>query len=195
MPKNRTQLNVDMNELAFTNNPNTVLITLGVCTCIAFVIHGKYWDDEHEKPVDFCGLYHWSDFDVSRKNQALQTQRAFQYFLASIRDTFHLSHNLPIEIAKLQFIGGEKEQFDENEELILQGTEAEVLSLIKTVREFDFQKYHFLLHHDAIGHHHFLTQGDESLIIRATPYSYNVHLDPGTDEDNTSQSNLQSPSL
>ncbi|WP_454783022.1 hypothetical protein [Legionella sp. WA2022007384] len=179
-PKIFTKKTVEMDEHAFTNNGSTALITEGVCTCIAFVIKGTYLDNELEK-INFCGLYHWSGFRISNKNQDQLAQETLECFLKNLRIAFKLSHLTPIEIASLQFIGGEKKEID-GDELILKGTEAEVMSLTKIVQQFDFKGHYFILHPEAIEHHHFLTRGDQSITIKATPHTCNFYIDSGITE-------------
>ncbi len=184
MPKIFSKITVEMDELAFTNNQFTALITEGVCTCIAFMIRGQYWDDELEEKISFCGLYHWSGFGFSNKNRDQLAQETFEDFLESLRAEFNLYPDTPIDIISLQFIGGEKEEIDDDE-ITLHGTEAEVRSLTKIVQQFDFKGHFFILHPDAIEHHHFLTSGDQSITITATPYACVFYIDSGLDEDST----------
>ncbi|CAM2859648.1 Uncharacterised protein [Legionella steigerwaltii] len=187
MPKIRTQINVEMDALGFTNNPHITLITEGVCTCIAFIVRGKYWDDERDEKINFGGLFHWSGFGISNRNKDLLTQEALAYFLKSIRTELKLSSTTPVEINTLKFIGGEAKEFDQNNEVTLEGTEAEVISLIKTVQQFDFKHRNFILYPDAIEHSHFLTKGDQSITIKVTPYYDNFYIDPGVNEELDSQ--------
>ena len=73
-----------------------------------------------------------------------------------------------ITIDTLCFIGGEKEQCDEDNEVIVSGTEAEVDSLKKAVKEFNFTAHQFKVAPENISHQHFLTEGEQSLSIKLT---------------------------
>lgn len=57
---------IEMNDYAFTSDPNETLLTHGITTCIAFVIQGFYISHETEEKIGFCGLYHASDFLAGR---------------------------------------------------------------------------------------------------------------------------------
>ena len=177
---------VDMDALAFTANPHVVLVTLGVCTCIAFVIQGTYWDEELDEQISFCGLYHWSGFDVSNTPHDEQTQNAFNYFLDELRHSFALAKDSPVEIKNLQFIGGEKNIYNDNNELTFTATEAEVNSLIQTVQAYDFKKNYFNLDPSMIKHQHFLTSGDQSIQLELTTDQCKYTIDEGdNDLENT----------
>ena len=179
---------VAMDDLAFTSKSHVTLVTLGVCTCIAFTIQGSYWNDELDEKIDFCGLYHWSGFNVIPSDHDQQTQSVFNYFLYTLRSTLKLNQTHPIEINSLQFIGGEKAQYDNNNKLLLTGTEAEVRSLTKTVQEYDFKKNHFILDPQNISHQHFLTSNDQSIQITLTTKQCDFIINEADVENNESAS-------
>ncbi|PWY56891.1 hypothetical protein DGG96_03995 [Legionella qingyii] len=191
-PKILSKITVEMDDLAFTNDQFTALITDGVCTCIAFMIRGQYWDEELEEKINFCGLYHWSGFGYSNKNKDQLAQETFEDFLEGLRAEFNLFPHIPIDIISLRFIGGEKEEID-GDEITSHGTEAEVNSLTKIVQQYDFKGHFFNLHPDAIEHHHFLTSGNEFITITATPHTCEFYINSGIDEDLTYHPELGSP--
>ncbi len=162
MPQKTIELNMD--EIRFTSDENTVLITHGITTCIAFTVQGSFWDDDDDE-IEYCGLYHWSGFDSSSTPHGQQTEKALTYFLEKLRDFAGLDATSNITIDVLEFIGGEKEQQDTEGSTIVSGTEAEVNSLEKAVAEFDYTAMHFILSDDAISHQHFLTTNEQSTSI------------------------------
>jgi hypothetical protein len=169
MPRKKSKklIEVIMGDVVFTSDTKTSLITEGVTTCIAIIVQGSFWDEEHDE-INFCGLYHWSGFGPSAIEQDKQAHTTFLYFLEKLRYFAGIEDDMEINIDSLQFIGGEKEQRDIANEIIISGSEAEVNSLKKAVNEFDFEKYFFNIDPKVISHQHFLTTGEQSISIELT---------------------------
>jgi hypothetical protein len=159
MPKTIT---IEMDDSNFTSKNTTNLVTYGISTCIAFIIYASFFDED-DHLIQARGLYHWSGFSFEQDNPEQTTQDVFSNFLDELREAFDLSYELEIEIGSLIFIGGEKAEWD-NGELIVSGTESEVINLIKVVKDFDFTGSNFIKP-KQISHNHFLTTGDEALTI------------------------------
>ena len=162
MPKNI--LTVNMNEVRFNTDESTVVTTEGLTTCIAFIIQGSFWDEDDDE-ISFCGLYHWSGFEDPDEDPDKQARKALLFFLTKLREFAGVEEDTEITIDLLKFIGGEKEQRDSEDKLIVSGTEAEVNSLIKAVKEFNFAKYHFRIDPKVISHQHFLTKNEQTISI------------------------------
>jgi hypothetical protein len=158
---------VNMNEVRFNSEESSALVTEGITTCIAFIIQGSFWDEDDDK-VRFCGLYHWPGFDSDVKDKDKVAQETLLFFLTKLRDFSGADEDAEITIDTLAFVGGEKEQRDNMNEIIISGTEAEVTSLTKAVRQFDFKKHHYTINPEAINHHHFLTKDEQTISIELT---------------------------
>ena len=165
MPKNI--ITVNMNQVRFSSEKSTLLMATGVTTCITFLIRGTFWDDDDEA-CGFIGMYHWVGVENPDENFDDQVKKELLYFLAKVREFAGIEEDEVINIDLLKFIGGEKEQRDDENEIIVSGTEAEVNALIKAVKGFDFAKYHFKIAPKAITHHHFLTKNEESVSVGLT---------------------------
>lgn len=160
-----TIIEVAMDETIFTTNHNAVLVTKGISTCIAFAIRGTYWSDEDDVQVPFCGLYHWSGFDFSPGSPVLLSKGILANFFSKLRMDFDLEDEEEVTITSMQFIGGEKAQYDDGDHIIVSGTEAEVTSLCQAVSEYDFVGNDFKMLPDSIEHHHFLTTNEETIEV------------------------------
>lgn len=158
------KIELAMDEIRFTSDENTVLFTYGITTCIAFIVQGSFWDDD-DSASEYCGLYHWSGFDLSSTPHSQQAKNALTYFLKALRDFSGLDAASNITIDTLEFIGGERQQRDGRGEVIVSGTEAEVDALIKAVSEFNYATMHFSLAAQDISHQHFLTTNTQSIAI------------------------------
>ncbi len=174
MPQKTIELNMD--EIRFTSDENTVLITHGITTCIAFIVQGSFWDDDDDE-IEYCGLYHWSGFDSSSTPHTQQAENALTYFLEKLRSFAGLDASSNITIDVLAFIGGEKEQRDESGAIVVSGTEAEVLSLRNAVAKFDYTAMHFTLSADDISHQHFLTTNEQSVSIELSIDECTLHVE------------------
>lgn len=167
---------VDMDAVLFTTSKKTVLITHGITTCIAFIIRGSFWNEDEEQ-TRFCGLYHWSGFDVYAADPNEQTSKALIFFLDKLRAFSGVEDDALINIESLQFIGGEREQRDENNEIILSGTEKEVSSLVQIVSNFKFFDHGFNIKPSAVKHYHFLTTDEQSISINLTTVGCNFEIE------------------
>lgn len=159
MPKTIT---IEMDDSNFTSKNTSDLVTYGISTCIAFIIYASFFDDD-DHLIQARGLYHWSGFSLEQENPEQTTRDVFSNFLDELREAFDLSYELEIQIDSLIFIGGEKALW-ENGEIVLSGTESEVISVINAVKNFDFTAANFIKPKQII-HNHFLTSGDEALTI------------------------------
>lgn len=159
MPKTIT---IEMDDSNFTSKNTSDLVTYGISTCIAFIIYASFFDDD-DYLIQARGLYHWSGFSLEQENPEQTARDVFSNFLDELREAFDLSYELEIQIDSLIFIGGEKAVW-ENGEIVLSGTENEVINLIKAVKDFDFTSANFIKP-KQISHNHFLTTGDEALTI------------------------------
>ncbi len=158
-------IEIEMDKSNFTSKPNSHLVTNGISTCIAFVIYASFFD-EYDEFVCARGLFHWSGFNPGEKKPLEATNDMFINFLNTLREHFDLLPNAEIQINSLIFIGGEEAAWDGGE-LILSGTETEVMCLKEIAQNFDYRRYYFSKPH-KIEHFHFLTSGDESLTISVT---------------------------
>lgn len=156
-----------MDDVLFTSDEKTVLITKGVTTCIAFIVQGSFWDEENDK-IHFCGLYHWSGFKNVNRTQDQQAKDTLLNFFKKLRNYAGIDDEDEITIDVLYFIGGEKEQCDSDDEILVSGTEAEVNSLQKAVKGFNFAAHQFKIAPENIHHQHFLTEGEQSISIQLT---------------------------
>jgi hypothetical protein len=161
----KTRIKVSMDGVSFTSDEETVLITKGVTTCIAFLVQGSFWDEDEDE-IGFCGIYHWSGFNRMNITQNQQAKNALCYFLEKLRSFTGIENEEVITIDTLCFIGGEKEQRAGDNEVIVSGTEAEVYSLKKAVKEFNFTDHKFRINPKKIYHQHFLTEGEQSISIK-----------------------------
>ncbi|KTD43680.1 hypothetical protein [Legionella quateirensis] len=158
-------IEIAMDECDFTSDITTDLVTYGVSTCIAFIIYASFYDEDDEL-IQARGLYHWSGFKAEPKDPALSMNNTLSYFLDELRMHFDFPFELDIQIDSLHFIGGEKAVWEDGE-LILSGTEREVLHLTEAVKNFDYEGSNFRKPKE-ISHSHFLTSGNESLTIEVT---------------------------
>ncbi len=182
-----------MDNVLFTSDEETVLITKGITTCIAFIVQGSFWDEEDDE-IDFCGLYHWSGFDSIHRSRDQQAKNALLYFLKALTSFAGIDSGEEITINALHFIGGEKEQRDSDDEIIVSGTEAEVNYLRKAVREFNFKEHHFKIARKNINHHHFLTEDEQSISIKVTLDAIDYQLE-SPEPDKSSCEELHHESL
>jgi hypothetical protein len=171
------EITVEMGEFACTSDSKTILVTIGVTTCIAFIINGSYFDDDKEEHVSFCALYHWSGFNSPPKDPDKLVRLILNKFLCDTRNALKLSSEHLITIHKLNFIGGEEAQYDVNGALLISGTETEVHSLVRTVNNFCFAKNHYEISENAIQHNHFKTTNQESIDIKVQIRSCEFYLD------------------
>lgn len=180
-------IKVAMGDSKFTSSNKIVLVTEGICTCIAFVIYASFWneDDEIER---VRGLYHWPGFSVG-SNQQHETQGVFINFLEELRETYTISEKQEIKIERLDFIGGEKAEW-ENDELILSGTEAEVINLKTVVEQFNFSDHYFNIAPEQIYHHHFLTSGNQSITVSLSSNEYKFIIEEDSCDEDYSSSGL-----
>lgn len=153
---------IEMDDSNFTSKNTTDLVTYGISTCIAFIIYASFFDDD-DHLTQARGLYHWSGFSLEQENPEQTTRDVFSNFLDELREAFDLSYELEIQIGSLIFIGGEKAEW-EHGEIVLSGTESEVINLINAVKDFDFTAANFIKP-KQISHHHFITSGNEALTI------------------------------
>ncbi|BCA96861.1 hypothetical protein TUM19329_32220 [Legionella antarctica] len=191
MPK---KLRVDMDQMLFTSDEETVLITNGITTCIAFIAQGSFWDEEEDDMVDFCGLYHWSGFRRVDTPLDQQAKNALLYFFKTLTSYTGIDRGEKITIDTLCFIGGEKEQRDSDNGLIVTGTEAEVYLLKQAVREFNFVAHQFIIASENISHHHFLTEGEQSISIKLTLDAINCKVE-SPEPYNSSEEELHQENL
>lgn len=173
-----------MDQIIVTCDPTYELITEGVTTCIAFVVHGLFFNKKN-KQVPFCGLFHWSGFNSTDSaltyNQKMND--VLEHFFDNVRYLLKVDDELTLYLTQLAFIGGEKAEFDENQELVLSGSENEVTYLKRVLKQFDFMDLNLKLY-QPVQHYHFLTQGNSSLTIHATlnSWHYIKHDDELSDE-------------
>ncbi|CDZ78998.1 hypothetical protein BN59_03313 [Legionella massiliensis] len=166
---------VDMDEMDFSSDINTAFTTVGISTCIAFIIRGQCWIEDELKP--FCGLYHWSGFPIRTKNQMKEIEDTLEDFFACLREDLDVDNNSILMLSELVFIGGEKCQADRGGEIILSGTEREVDCLTRTLIDFDFSGRLIDVKQEQIKQHHFLTSGDQSLSITVNLTNWSYLLD------------------
>ncbi len=159
-----SELIVEMDEFVCTTDPDTRLITYGISTCIAFAVNGFYINDDEER-VPFAALYHWSGFSSEEKDPKGHMKKVMKQFLTNIRDHLYLSTMHPIVLSNFHFIGGEKEQFNDEGKLLVSGTAKEVNALVYTVEHFGFNKRQFTLASGATKHSHFLTDNEDTIDI------------------------------
>lgn len=179
---------VEMDDYAFTSNPDETLYTHGITTCIAFVIRGFYINDETEEETPFCGLYHASDFlaksseDESEDEDESGDESEYGYtnkdhdcadeiftdFLRNLREDLSIDRGIMVHIKSLLFIGGEKKELNANNEITLSGTEAEVESLKHVIPNFKFGAMNFISDDMVLEHKNYLTSGNSSISIELT---------------------------
>lgn len=169
-------IEVNMGDRRFTSDDNTTLNAYGVSTSIAFIVQGAFWDDDDDE-INYCGLYYWQGFDLSSTPQAQQAVNALTRFLQGLRDFAGLDATSDITINTLTFIGGEKEQKDAEDNILVSGTEAEVNALRTAVAEFDYTATHFTLAAGAISHQHFQTTNNESISIELSTNECSLQIE------------------
>jgi len=180
-------LEVNMDAVLFNTSEKTTLITHGVTTCIAFIIQGSFWDEDEEETTKFCGLFHWSGFNSYPADPDEQARDALLFFLDRLNIFSGVEDDAHIHIESLHFIGGEREQRDVNNEVIVSGTENEVTSLVRIVSKFKFSDYGFNIKPNAIKHDHFLTKDEQSISISLTIESCHFEIKkPSTELTNRS---------
>ncbi|MDI1352988.1 MAG: hypothetical protein PSV35_09550 [bacterium] len=158
---------VEMDDFAFTTDKNLILTSEGITTCIAFVVLGTFWDDEDDE-IDFCGLYHWSGFNPATSSE--QCASILDCFFMNLQN--FLQTEDPITLNALIFIGGEKALYNEQQELMVSGTESEVVSLIQAVKDYDFIDDDFIIATENIKHLHFLTENNEAISLEVSTSYY-----------------------
>ena len=174
-----------MDDCHFTADPDTIITSGGISTCIVFAVRGFYEDDD-EKQVLFCGLHHWSGFIAdsmaSEKNQCLNI---ISQFFMNLRTDLEIEDEERITISSLDFIGGEKAQMD-GDEVVVSGTEREVTLIQEVIREYDFSEDNMGIGLSTVTHQHFLTSGNDSITvtlrINGFAYTHELPNDNQTDE-------------
>ncbi|WED43139.1 hypothetical protein [Legionella cardiaca] len=162
--RQRHEIIVEMDEQGFAKHPDEVLITEGICTCIAFVVQGVF--NKGSSKIPCFGLYHWSGFPVGFQDDPVKyTDKELATFLSNLRTLLKIDEDKIIDIKRLEFIGGELSQYGDEGELILSGTQKEVDALKKASYQFDYVKAGFAIKKESIVHNHFLTSEDQSLKI------------------------------
>ncbi|KTC76882.1 hypothetical protein [Legionella brunensis] len=161
----RYEITVEMNKSGFSNDEDEILVTRGISTCIAFVMQGTYSDEENTYTACF-GLYHWSGFPFGFQGDPVAyVINELDEFFQQMREELEIEEEI-IEVQRLQFIGGEHAQYDdESGVLTLTGTEKEVNALQIAAVRFNYARAGIKLCAQAISHAHFLTSGDQSLEI------------------------------
>ena len=159
---------VSMDEMAFTKNKDFCLLTKGVTTCIAFAIRGSYWDEESEEVTSFCGLYHWQGLMGTFDDDVSECISVLDRFFLNLRTTLEIPDEEEITIKSFQFFGGEKAQYDEQNQLSLSGTENDVLALAAAVKEYEYADDFLKIKMTDVGHFHYLTSHHESMAIEVT---------------------------
>ncbi|CEG58755.1 hypothetical protein [Legionella fallonii] len=187
-------IEVNMSEVRFTSDENTALTTHGLTTCIAFLVQGSFWDDDEDEEIEYCGLYHWTGFDLSSTPHDQQAVNILTHFFEKLRAFAGLGATSDITIETLAFIGGEKEQRDATNKILVSGTEAEVNSLKKAVTAFNFAALHLSLSPEDISYQHFLTSGEQSISIELDISEYTVQFEettPETQDDIKEQDDME----
>lgn len=98
---------VEMGSLGCTTNSDTLLVTRGISTCIAFAMNGTFYNEE-DNLTEFCALFHWSGFFDNEQDPVGHAETVFENFLNDVRTYLELEDDEDITIRQLAFIGGEK---------------------------------------------------------------------------------------
>ena len=184
---------VEMDEFILTTDPEEILITEGVSTCIAFAANGFYFsedEDENEIRISFGALYHWSGFVDGVKDVHGHTKDILKYFLSKIHSSLGLDDDQCFTISSLHLIGGEKKQVNERGDLLVSGTEKEVEALQHTLKYFKWKQKLFNLEQEAIKQSYFLTKNEDTINVYVQTESCRYFLDSAEEEEKGNDSSM-----
>ncbi|WP_126320092.1 hypothetical protein [Legionella jordanis] len=151
---------VDMDAHSFTVK-NTLLKTHGVSTCIAIAMRGCF--REGDDLIRFCGLWHWSGFQHAAQQPT--GEDILNTFFYHAQDALDFEDDAILHLDELSFIGGEKEQRDENGDILLSGTEREVQALRNAVSNLQNLDFSIEIAPSNIHWHNFYTQDEMSISV------------------------------
>jgi hypothetical protein len=181
---------VEMDEIAVScfdeetsSTASPLLLTEGISTCIAIILHGRV------NGRNFCAFYHWPGFpDYIRLNIETEGISAiYNVFInieEKIRKKFIITSSYPITITAITIIGGEKKQINEHDELKISGTEAEVNLLKKYTAEICTEMFEVNPGVNPVFRN-FLTKGASSIDIQVYANSIHYQKDSGKFFDQT----------
>lgn len=148
------------------------LVTYGISTCIAIMLCGTY------NKTPFVLMDHW-DAEITGKKRNFMRYKICSY-VEQIRDSIiddfdpDIHEDIPIHIAKVVVIGGEKQQLDAEGNLELSGTESSVTFLKKNLIAAIKRDCEFTM--DATqSWQNFLTSGSQAINVKIDIYGRVSH--------------------
>ncbi|TAL66305.1 MAG: hypothetical protein EPN84_00540 [Legionella sp.] len=142
---------------------DALLETYGVTTCIVIMLYGTYDN------TPFILMDHWNG-EINGDKDLFMRFKLVHYICQiqnSVIDDFDpdIHDDIPIYIEKVVIIGGEKEQFDEHGDLLVDGTEAS-LNWLKANLIPEINNQCTLTKNATQSWDNYLTSGDQSLIVQ-----------------------------
>ena len=135
-PSSRIEVNMSEFKVCFLNTGDEVLFTKEVGPCICIMLQGEI------NSAKFILMHHWSGFDGvnDHKEQLWHMLNLTSGYYTKIIESYEQTVNkstAPVQakIINITVIGGQRKQYDDNNRLILSGTENEIKSIEKYLVE------------------------------------------------------------